>query len=73
MNRLHHHRAQFPALANKVYFNYGGQGPMAQGAMNAITEAMVYIQDIGPFGNEAYRWISPQIQACRERSHLCLM
>ncbi|PPJ62977.1 aminotransferase class V-fold PLP-dependent enzyme [Cuspidothrix issatschenkoi] len=66
MNKLHHHRAQFPALANKVYFNYGGQGPMAQGAMDAITEAMKYIQDIGPFGNEAYRWISPQMQGSRE-------
>ncbi|MFM7406805.1 MAG: aminotransferase class V-fold PLP-dependent enzyme [Cuspidothrix sp.] len=66
MNKLHHHRAQFPALSNKVYFNYGGQGPMAQGSMDAITEAMVHIQNIGPFGNEAFRWISPQIQGCRE-------
>jgi L-cysteine/cystine lyase len=34
--------------------------------MDAITVAMKYIQDIGPFGNEAYRWISPQMQASRE-------
>ena len=37
--QLHQHRAQFPALGNKIYFNYGGQGPMPQGAMDAITQA----------------------------------
>ncbi|MBD2626631.1 aminotransferase class V-fold PLP-dependent enzyme [Trichormus variabilis] len=63
---LHHHRAQFPALGNKVYFNYGGQGPMPQGAMDAIIQTQAHIQDIGPFGTEAYRWISPQMQATRQ-------
>ncbi|MEA5550191.1 aminotransferase class V-fold PLP-dependent enzyme [Anabaena cylindrica UHCC 0172] len=63
---LHHHRTQFPALANKFYFNYGGQGPMPQGAMDAINQSQAYIQDIGPFGTEAYRWISPQMDATKE-------
>ncbi|MFN4877673.1 MAG: aminotransferase class V-fold PLP-dependent enzyme [Aphanizomenon sp.] len=66
MNKLHHHRAQFPALSNKIYFNYGGQGPMPQGAMDAITQSQAHIQHLGPFGNAAYGWISPQIQASRE-------
>lgn len=64
--RLHPHREQFPALANKTYFNYGGQGPMPQGAMDAITQTQAHIQHIGPFGNEAYGWIAPQIKATRE-------
>jgi L-cysteine/cystine lyase len=64
--KLHRHREQFPALANKTYFNYGGQGPMPQGAMDAITQSEAHIQHIGPFGNEAYGWIAPQIQATRE-------
>ncbi|MBD2568068.1 aminotransferase class V-fold PLP-dependent enzyme [Anabaena lutea] len=63
---LHHHRSQFPALGNKVYFNYGGQGPMPQGAMDAISQTQAHIQDIGPFGTEAYGWISPQMQATRQ-------
>lgn len=63
---LHNHRRKFPALANKIYFNYGGQGPMPQGAMDAITQTQSHIQEIGPFGAEAYRWISPQMQATRE-------
>ncbi|MEH2179474.1 aminotransferase class V-fold PLP-dependent enzyme [Nostoc sp.] len=64
--KLHHHREQFPALGNKAYFNYGGQGPMPQGAMDAIAQTQAYVQQIGPFGNEAYRWIAPQTQAARE-------
>jgi L-cysteine/cystine lyase len=66
MKDLHHHRSQFPALSNKVYFNYGGQGPMPQGAMDSITQSQAHIQSIGPFGSDAYGWISPQIQASRQ-------
>ncbi|BAZ30943.1 class V aminotransferase [Cylindrospermum sp. NIES-4074] len=66
MTKLHHHREQFPALGNKTYFNYGGQGPMPQGAMDAITQTQAHIQHLGPFGNEAYGWIVTQIQATRE-------
>ncbi|MFM6105279.1 MAG: aminotransferase class V-fold PLP-dependent enzyme [Sphaerospermopsis kisseleviana] len=63
---LDHHRQKFPALGNKIYFNYGGQGPMPQGAMDAISQTQAHIQEIGPFGAEAYRWISPQMQSVRE-------
>ncbi|MBD2138468.1 aminotransferase class V-fold PLP-dependent enzyme [Anabaena sp. FACHB-1237] len=66
MNQLYLHRSQFPALANKVYFNYGGQGPLPQSALDAIIETETSIQNIGPFSNETYRWISPQMQSCRE-------
>jgi L-cysteine/cystine lyase len=41
---------QFPALANKTYFNYGGQGPMPQAALDAILAAYQQIQSEGPFG-----------------------
>ena len=66
MKNLHHHRSQFPALSNKIYFNYGGQGTMPQGAMDAISQSQAHIQSIGPFGSEAYSWIAPQIQASRK-------
>ncbi|MCY7283746.1 MAG: cysteine lyase, partial [Cyanobacteria bacterium CAN_BIN43] len=39
IDRLDQHRQQFPALANKAYFNYGGQGTMPQGAIDAIQQA----------------------------------
>ncbi|MDZ8094052.1 MAG: aminotransferase class V-fold PLP-dependent enzyme [Nostoc sp. DedQUE05] len=63
--KLHRHREQFPALGNKAYFNYGGQGPMPQRAMDAIAQTQAYVQQIGPFGNEAFSWIAPQTQAAR--------
>jgi L-cysteine/cystine lyase len=66
MNQLQHHRAKFPALANKTYFNYGGQGPMPQGVMDAITQAQSHIQQIGPFGSEVGRWIGAQTQSTKE-------
>ncbi|GAB1538451.1 aminotransferase class V-fold PLP-dependent enzyme [Scytonema sp. NUACC21] len=65
MIMLHRHREQIPALANKFYFNYGGQGPMPQAAIDAITEAQAYIQQIGPFGTKVNRWIAEEIQATR--------
>jgi L-cysteine/cystine lyase len=43
-------RQQFPALSNKAYFNYGGQGPMPQAALDAILDAYQQIQSQGPFG-----------------------
>jgi L-cysteine/cystine lyase len=33
-------RQQFPALQNKAYFNYGGQGPLPQVALTAIQQAL---------------------------------
>ncbi|MDM9385711.1 aminotransferase class V-fold PLP-dependent enzyme [Chlorogloeopsis sp. ULAP01] len=63
--KLHLHRQKFPALANKTYFNYGGQGPMAKASMNAITQAQAYIQEIGPFGNAIGKWIGQEVKATR--------
>ncbi|MBD2213756.1 aminotransferase class V-fold PLP-dependent enzyme [Nostoc linckia FACHB-104] len=62
---LHRHREQFPALANKTYFNYGGQGPMPLAAIKAISETQMHIQQLGPFGNEVGRWIGKMIQATK--------
>ncbi len=66
MNHLLDHRQQFPALANKVYFNYGGQGPMTQVAMSAITAAQAHVQDIGPFGNQVNSWFVQELKETRE-------
>lgn len=62
---LHQYRQQFPALANKAYFNFGGQGPMPQTAMNAVIQAQDEIQRIGPFGSEVNAWLIQQTKATR--------
>ncbi len=59
------HRTLFPALANKSYFNYGGQGPMAQAAMEAIMRSHLQIQELGPFGNGVVPWMNAQATSVR--------
>ncbi|ABB57285.1 aminotransferase class V-fold PLP-dependent enzyme [Synechococcus elongatus] len=48
-DRLLTHRQQFPALQNKAYFNYGGQGPLSTAALTAIQTAFADSQQLGPF------------------------
>ncbi|MDE5068645.1 MAG: cysteine lyase, partial [Trichodesmium sp. St4_bin8_1] len=37
--QLSSYRQNFPALANKNYFNYGGQGPMPKISLEAIYDS----------------------------------
>jgi L-cysteine/cystine lyase len=60
------HRQQFPALANKFYFNYGGQGPMSQAALDAILAAYQAIQSQGPFGLKTNAWVLHESNLTRQ-------
>lgn len=51
------YRQQFPALQNKLYFNYGGQGPLSQVALEAILEGYKVMQQDGPFTKKIQAWI----------------
>jgi L-cysteine/cystine lyase len=42
-------RTLMPALANKTYFNYGGQGPLPSPSLEAIVATWRSIQELGPF------------------------
>jgi L-cysteine/cystine lyase len=57
---------QFPALANKAYFNYGGQGPMPQAALDAILAAYQTIQSQGPFGLKTNEWVAREANLTRQ-------
>ena len=61
-------RAQLPALANKTYFNYGGQGPLPTPALQAITTAWEQIQELGPFTGAVWPFIEQTTG--RLRQHL---
>lgn len=50
-------RQNFPALANKRYFNFGGQGPLPQLALDAIYQAHHQLQTEGPFSGGINQWI----------------
>jgi L-cysteine/cystine lyase len=59
-------RQQFPALANKAYFNYGGQGPMPQTALDAIVGAYQQIQTEGPFGLKTSNLVARESNLTRQ-------
>ena len=65
LDRLISHRQGFPALGNKQYFNYGGQGPMAQTTLEAIFQAHQYLQQLGPFSGAANQWVTAEMALTR--------
>ena len=59
-------RAIMPALQNKHYFNYGGQGPLPTPSLEAIQSSWLKIQELGPFTNDVWPYISSEIRATKE-------
>ena len=63
-----HFRDLCPALANKTYFNYGGQGPLPTPSLEAIVATWRRIQELGPF--TAAMWPFLEEETSRLRQHL---
>jgi L-cysteine/cystine lyase len=61
-------RAVMPALANKTYFNYGGQGPLPTPSLEAIVATWRRIQELGPFTTAM--WPVLEAETSRLRQHL---
>lgn len=59
------HRQNFPALAGKSYLNFGGQGPLAQPARDAIAAAYDVCDRLGPFSKAAFKWLLAEQDALR--------
>ena len=57
-----------PALANKTYFNYGGQGPLPTPSLDAIVATWRTIQELGPFTSDV--WPLLEAETSRLRQHL---
>ncbi|MDE5076892.1 MAG: aminotransferase class V-fold PLP-dependent enzyme [Trichodesmium sp. St2_bin6] len=55
--QLSSYRQNFPALANKNYFNYGGQGPMPKISLEAIYDSYKKVQNFGPFSGKIGKWV----------------
>jgi L-cysteine/cystine lyase len=53
-------RRHFPALQDKIYLNFGGQGPLATCAITAIQDAYRKGQMYGPFSRRALDWVAAQ-------------
>ncbi|MCT0208630.1 aminotransferase class V-fold PLP-dependent enzyme [Synechococcus sp. CS-1332] len=56
-----------PALANKAYFNYGGQGPLPGPSLAAISEAFATIQELGPFSDNVWPYVNRTVSGLRQR------
>jgi L-cysteine/cystine lyase len=56
-----------PALANKTYFNYGGQGPLPSPSLAAISESFATIQELGPFSDNVWPYVNRTVSALRQR------
>lgn len=60
------YRQQFPALSNKSYFNYGGQGTLPTVALESIAQSYNYIQTAGPFSLGVNNWVNQEASLTRE-------
>jgi L-cysteine/cystine lyase len=56
-----------PALAHKTYFNYGGQGPLPDSSLEAITASWRTIQELGPFTSAVWPFVEAQMATVRSR------
>ncbi|VEP13506.1 Selenocysteine lyase [Hyella patelloides LEGE 07179] len=59
-------RQQFLGLANKTYFNFGGQGTMPQASLDAIVNTHQYIQKVGPFSGQINSWLQSETALLRK-------
>lgn len=64
--QLERHRQQFPALATKAYFNFGGQGPLPQASLDAIQQSYDYVQRYGPFSGGVNAWVTEELNKTRQ-------
>ncbi len=60
-------RAAMPALANKTYFNYGGQGPLPSPSLDAMVAAWGRIQELGPFTSDVWPFVESTMAGLRRR------
>ncbi len=58
-------RSFMPALASKSYFNYGGQGPLPNPSLKAITESWEKLQQLGPFTNNVWPYVFKEIDSTK--------
>ncbi len=65
IDNLAAHRKSFPALDNKAYFNFGGQGTLPQAALDQILAKYQEVQRIGPFSNAIFSWLENELDQTR--------
>ena len=64
-------RSLCPALQNKTYLNYGGQGPLPNPSLEAITASWTRIQELGPFTADVWPYIASEVNSTRRLLAQC--
>ena len=65
-------RQLMPALENKTYFNYGGQGPLPSPSLEAIKSSWETIQELGPFTNKVWPYVMKEVELTKKSlAHIC--
>ncbi len=59
-------RSLMPALLNKRYFNYGGQGPLPIPSLQAIQNSWQRIQELGPFTNDVWPYVLAELNSTKK-------
>ena len=62
-----HLKLSIPSLENKIYFNYGGQGPLPKTSLDAMVESWNKIQELGPFTENVWPYISREIISTKQK------
>lgn len=65
-DQLEQHRQEFPGINNKLYFNFGGQGPLPRAALEAIIDTHKYLQHHGPFSTKVNAWLQQKTEFLRQ-------
>lgn len=63
---LEEQRQRFAALSNRAYFNFGGQGAMADETIATIANTYMEVQRSGPFTTNTFTWLESEALATRE-------
>ena len=66
LNTANTARNLFPALKNKTYLNFGGQGVMAAETLDTIADTYRFIQENGPFSTAMFKWLGEEVAATRQ-------
>ena len=54
-------RSLIPSISDKIYFNYGGQGPLPTPSLQKIINSWEKLQKLGPFTNNVWPYIHNEI------------
>ncbi|WP_069790698.1 aminotransferase class V-fold PLP-dependent enzyme [Cyanobacterium sp. IPPAS B-1200] len=54
-------RKDFKGLEDKQYFNFGGQGILANSVLETIIDTYRYVEKVGPFGLQINSWINENV------------